>query len=333
MMVPNYSGGAAASRWIDGSVSIADGRVLATPVESDWLYCLSLIDGKELWKSPRQNDLYVAGADREKVVLVGPRAVRALRMADGQPAWDGRTVELPEGSTPSGRGFLTGDRYFLPLSSAEVVAIDLAAGKIVQTAKSRKGNTPGNLVCYRGKVISQGLDGVEAYYQLEAVEAETAAAIGRQPRRCRGPVAARRDLVECRQAVGSRGLVPPRVRVGGQPANPRIAPRRALGGLRTEFAAYRDRSGEVERLLDDPSQRATYLRLMADGLRQEGQWMRAFEFYQKLIDLEPDRRPLDQVSKTLSVRRDRWFQGQLALLRNEANARRRRRLTRRSRRG
>ena len=121
MMVPNYSGGTAASRWIDGSVSIADGRVLATPVESDWLYCLSLIDGKELWKSPRQNDLYVAGADREKVVLVGRRAVRALRMADGRPAWDGRTVELPEGSTPSGRGFLTGDRYFLPLSSAEVV--------------------------------------------------------------------------------------------------------------------------------------------------------------------------------------------------------------------
>ena len=61
--------------------------------------------------------------------------------------------------------------------------------------------------------------------------------------------------------------------------------------------------------------------------------MRALEFYQKLIDLEPDRRPLDQVSKTLAVRRDRWFQGQLALLRGEANARRRPRSTRRFRRG
>ena len=64
-------------------------RVIATPVESDLLYCLSLIDGKELWKSPRQNDLYVACADRDKVVLVGHRAVRALRSLCGSIRWGG----------------------------------------------------------------------------------------------------------------------------------------------------------------------------------------------------------------------------------------------------
>ena len=51
-------------------------------------------------------------------------------------------------------------RYFLPLSNAEVVGIDLAAGKIVQVSKSRQGNVPGNLICHRGKIISQGLESV-----------------------------------------------------------------------------------------------------------------------------------------------------------------------------
>ena len=57
---------------------------------------------------------------------------------------------------------------------------------------------------------------------------------------------------------------------------------------------------------------------MADGLRQAGQWADAFDHYQKLIDLEPHRTPLDQVGKSLTVRRDRWFQGQLTMLRSEA---------------
>ena len=52
---------------------------------------------------------------------------------------------------PSGRGFLAGDRYFLPLSNAEVVGIDLGAGKIVQVAKSRKGERPGQPHLLPGK--------------------------------------------------------------------------------------------------------------------------------------------------------------------------------------
>ena len=35
------------------------------------------------------------------------------------------SLELPTGSMPSGRGFLSGHHYFLPLSSAEVAEVDL----------------------------------------------------------------------------------------------------------------------------------------------------------------------------------------------------------------
>ena len=107
-------GGLAMLRTSDADACIVDGRVVANPFESDSLHCLSLSDGKVLWKCPRQDDLYVACADAEKVVLVGRHAVRALRLADGQPAWDGRMVELPENSSPSGRGFSAGSSISCP---------------------------------------------------------------------------------------------------------------------------------------------------------------------------------------------------------------------------
>ena len=312
-------GGAAPSRWIDGSVTIADGRVLATPIESDSLYCLSLIDGALLWKSPRQNDLYVACADRDKVVLVGRRAVRALRITDGKPAWDGRTVDLPENSAPSGRGFLSNDRYFLPLSSAEVVGIDLGEGKIAHVAKSRSETVPGNLICYRGKVISQGLEGVDAYSQLDAVIAEVQRRLAANPNDAEALSLRGETLLEAGKRSEAVASFRRAYELEPDPRTRELLRDSLLEGLRTEFAAYRQYGGEVERLVDDPAGHAVYLRLMACGLRQAGQWATAFEYYQKLIDLEPNQRPLDPIGKNLTVLRDRWFQGQLVLLRSEAS--------------
>jgi outer membrane protein assembly factor BamB/tetratricopeptide (TPR) repeat protein len=319
MGMPMVYSGPGPSRWIDGSVSIVDGRVLVTPAESEWLYCLSLSDGALLWKCPRKNDLYVACADRDKVVLVGRRSVRARRMADGTPAWR-RPVELPETSVPSGRGFRTGDRYFLPLTSAEIVGIDLQRGRIVQVAKSRKGDVPGNIICHRGKVISQALQSVDAYCQLDAVQAEAGRRLAANPNDAealsmRGEVLL--DEGKRAEAVASfrrafELVADPRTRV--------LLRDTLLDGLRSDFAAYRPQSDEAERLADAPPQRAAFLRLMADGLRQAGEWAPAWESYQKLVDLEPDALPLDPVDSALSVRRDHWFQGRLALLREAAGA-------------
>ena len=133
--------------------------MVITPVETDSLYCLNLADGTLAWDPlPQQDDLYVANIYRGKIVLVGQHGVRAVRLADGAPAWDGRTVAFPAGATPSGRGYASGNRYYVPLSSAEVMAVDLDEGKVAQVSKSREGFVPGNLVCHRGKVISQGWD-------------------------------------------------------------------------------------------------------------------------------------------------------------------------------
>jgi outer membrane protein assembly factor BamB/tetratricopeptide (TPR) repeat protein len=313
-----YGGGPMPSAWLDAEALLVDGRVLVTPQESDSLYCLNLSDGKVLWKSRWQDDLYVACADREKVVLVGHRAVRALRLANGKPAWNGRKVALPENSTPSGRGFLSGGQYFLPLGSGEVVGIDLDAGKIGPVSKSRKGDVPGNLIAYRGWVVSLGLDGMKAYYQLDSAQAEIGRRLKSNPNdtealTLRGEMlldSGNRDdaIASFRRAYESKA----------EPRTRTLLRDSLLEGLQSDFAGYRNRHEEVERLLDDSSQRASYFRLMIGGLRQEGDAASAFDYCQKLIDLTPERPPLDQISKTFATRRDRWVQSQLAALRGEA---------------
>ncbi len=116
--------------WTDSSITIADGRVLITPTETDELFCLRLQDGEQLWKQPRGTNLYVAAVDNGRAILVGHKGVSAVQLSDGKRVWN---MPLPDGSMPSGRGFHSDGFYFLPLTSAEVARIDLGNGKIVDT--------------------------------------------------------------------------------------------------------------------------------------------------------------------------------------------------------
>jgi hypothetical protein len=91
-----------------------------------------------------------------------------------------------------------------------------------------------------------------------------------------------------------------------------------LEGLRTNFAVYRRESGEIEKLLEEPAQRATYSRLMAAGLQEAGQWREAFDQYVSLMDVAADDHRMEVVERSLLVRRDRWVQAALASLCRDA---------------
>jgi len=307
-------------RWTDSSVILADGRVLLTPVESDQLHCLDLMDGKLFWKRPRQDDLYLACVYRDNVVLVGTDHVRALRLDDGEPAWENRTVAFPEGSRPSGLGFLSGGLYYVPLTSAEVMAVDVAAGRPACVSKSRRGNVPGNLICYRDRIISQRADAVEAFYQLDALEKlvdrrlaenkDDAEALARK-----GEILWQEGKLD--EAIGAfrRSLE------SAPDPNTRELLRAAwFDGLRLDFAAHRRRVEEIEELIDKPDQRAMFLRLMGVGLQSAGEFTAALESYLELIDLDQDHRGMERVERSLVIRRDRWIRGQLAALRGAATS-------------
>ena len=213
----------------------------------------------------------------------------------GRAAWS----SLPGGSSPSGRGFASGDRYFLPLSSAEVVGIDLAAGKIVQTAKSRKGTVPGNLVCFKGNVISQGLEGVDAYYQLDAVSADVERRLAANPNDAEALSLQGEILLD----KGKRSeAIASFVRANELAGGPAHAASCSATRFWTACAASSPRyRGQAWRY------RAAGGRLRRSARRSFAPWppacgsrencRRRSTYYEKLTDIEPEQRPLDEIDK------------------------------------
>lgn len=302
-----------AGRWNDSSLIVAGGRVLATPVESNEIHCLNLVDGKLLWKQPRQDDLYLACEHAGKVVLVGKQRIRALDLDDGQPAW---SVDLPSGSRPSGTGFLSEDVYHVPLSSAEVMAVDVKAGRVESLSKSRRGSVPGNLVCYKGMVVSQRADAVELFYQLEAlknlVDQRLAQSTTDAPAlRLRGELLWNEGRLDEAITALQESLA-----AMAEPSTRDLLRDAYFDGLRTDFVSHRNRVPEIERLIDSPCQQAMFLRLIAQGYERAGDFRAALDHYQKLIELDHSNHDLDAVDAALSVRRDRWIQARLAGLRD-----------------
>lgn len=307
------SDGPALTEWVEDSPIIVADRVLAAPPGSEWLHCLRLKDGALLWRVPRQSDLYVACVHDETIVLLGPERIRAVRLSDGTPAWNGRQVGLAQGSVPSGRGFAAEGIYCLPLSTAEVLVVDIRAGKVISVRKSRSGVVPGNLVCHRDMVLSQNLDGLAVFPQREALSRRVDAALDQTPD---DPVALRQRgeiLLDAGDRTGAIDCFR-RCLALADSSESRILLRDALlEGLRDEFTVFRESAAEIESLAESPDNRADYLRLMATGFEAAGQWKPALEYYLKLADLRRDHRQLGmmQISPSLSVRPDRWLRAQL----------------------
>jgi outer membrane protein assembly factor BamB len=318
-------------RWVDATVTITGGKVLVTPVESNTLYCLNLLDGKLAWKQDRGNNLYVAGVRDGKIILVGRQAMTAVNLADGQSAWE-HALELPSGAAPSGRGFLSGDNYFLPLSSGHVAQVDLNKRAIVSQSRSRYGNVPGNLICFHGEVISQGADFLESFYQLDALRNEVTARLqtdGDDPQALLRYGEIQYDAGNLAEAVKlfrkAHALAP------DETTNDLLV-ESLLDLLRQDFAANRSNVEELEKLLTRRSHRLAFLRLLAEGLRKSGEPLAAFDAFIRLADLHntsPDttdnargsdgkQADLDEISEDLLVARDRWLRVQFAALRDAA---------------
>jgi outer membrane protein assembly factor BamB/tetratricopeptide (TPR) repeat protein len=300
-------------RWSDASATVADGSVILTPIESDQLFCLSLLDGKLLWKMDRGDNVYVAGVQGGNVLLVGRKQVQAYKLDDGKPAWSNPLL-LPQGSMPSGRGFISGDRLYLPLSSAEVASVDVAAGTIVARAKSRKGIIPGNLICYKGSVISQGVDSLDRFFQIEPLQKEVTAALAANPN---DPVAlANQGNIELDEGKVSDaiGHISKSYSTSALPSTRELLVEALLADLGRDFASARGTVGELEKLVVLDGERTSFLRLLAQGLGQSGDHLGALDAYLRLIDLPGGQSEPEVVSSVLSVRRDRWIRARAAEL-------------------
>jgi len=301
--------------WGDATVTIAAGHVLLTPIESRHLHCLNLLDGKLLWQVPRDDGLYVGCVHDDQALVVGRHGLRSYHLADGKSTWTVPTLQLPDGSAPSGRGFFDGERYYLPLTTAEVAVVELTAGKIVARSKSRGGTVPGNLICYQGAVISQGVESLESFHQLEDLRRQVAAVLAQHPDNAEALARQGELLLDEGHLDESVAQLRRSFEIKPEPRTRELLIDALLEGLRIDFAAHRVHLDEIERLAESPTSRAAYLRLLATGLQQTGEVEAALAAYLRLVDLGPPSGALERLDGGLSVRRDRWVRARLAGLR------------------
>ena len=323
----NSDGGG--KRWTDSSVVISGGYVLATPVDNynsrartGQIHCIDLLTGERKWAKARGDNLFIACVHSGHVVLAGRGKVTAMRLADGLPPWVEKSVKLPDAALPSGRGFLSGKQYYLPLATGKIARINVVDGTIVDTLPLQAGFTPGNLICVRDQIISQGPDHLAAFDQLDASRQWAEAQLRTRPDHPGALV--RRGQIRLEAGKVAAAITDLRRAVDDDKDNERareLLVSALFKGLKAADASGSKLLEELQRRVERPREKATLYRLTADGLRNKGKTLEALEAYLKLVDLgaTPSRRnDLEEVTPVYAVRRSRWLRTALTALRLQA---------------
>ena len=310
------------TQWSDAGVVVEAGRLILSPPESGELHCLDLVTGQPLWKRKRGNALWVAGVSEGQVLLVGNSELMALSLADGKPSWPGSKVPMPAGAVPSGRGFFSEGQYFLPLSSAEVVAIDMRTGEISSRASSRDGRVLGNLICHRGSVLSQTGSVLECYDLVDVLrdKAENALLVDAedlQSLRVLGEIAYNEGRLE--QAI--EFLERAHARDSDDTRTKDVLIECLQVALSDNFASYRDRLPLLQGLIRTTGSGDSHLlRLEAEGLLASGDVRGSFDACMQLYETKADLEQPAQLDRAHEATWARWLQRQTKSIWDKASA-------------
>lgn len=299
-------------RWFDSNIIVAGEHLIYTPPDSDALVCLRLADGQAAWPQAhwRHQSLFVATADEERVVVVGRGDVDAYRMSDGSRAWEEPTPIPP----PSGRGYRMGQTYVLPLATAEIAVIDLETGQLLCRSELPSGRPVGNLVSTRGRIVSQTGTHVSALVPRETLKEEQQRLLADETQLASG--LALRGEMQLQAGNMRAGLEDLRKAIEKDP-NARLKHLLSwslLDGLRTDFEQYQEYANEIESNIADAKQRAMFLRIYADGLRESGRPREALARYLQLLTGDWSVDELEDLDSNWSVRTSRWLAGQFETL-------------------
>lgn len=302
--------------WCDVSLVLADGSVLVATPDSNNLTCLDQKDGNVRWSVQRRDGLYVAGVHDGRAVVIGRGGARAFNLEDGSLAWPAGEVTWPEAAMPSGSGYLSGDRYCVPLTTGEVILINLKTGQWVARSHSREQAVPGNLVALDEIVWSLGLDGLRRFTSVEERSAELAELAASQPDNGK----ALNDLGESLLNSGRVSEALTALRRATQTDQKERAEELMARAVRDGVPFdLKDRSrlvNELELSNGTLQQRVSLHAETALGFERQGDLVEALRSLMKIADASITRNDLSgdkpltrEESVSRSARIDRWFQG------------------------
>jgi outer membrane protein assembly factor BamB/tetratricopeptide (TPR) repeat protein len=305
-------------RWIDPTpTAIKDGVLLTLPA-TDSLVCLNLADGSVRWQAPRDDGLYVTAIDHNTSLVVGRSGLRALALDSGEPIWSPGTSAILNGGTPSGRGYQYEGDYYLPLSSAEVAAIDVRTGKWEFVSRSLAGIVPGNLSIEGDTVVSQDRSFI---YQFEGL-AKRADALAEKLRANPNDAQVLMQLAETYlydgQLQQALDHVAKAIETAPDEKGKSLLSRTLVAGLRSDDAKFVGEATRFEASLDG-SPLGEMLFELGQRYQRSDQPLAAFQAYIRFIESRPDLAKLNQRTSAWKVRNDRWLIGRLAEIHTAAD--------------
>ena len=302
------------AHWTDSSVTIADGCVLLTPPESDKLHCLDVLTGKAKWApQPRGEMLFVACVHEGKAILVGRNQVKAVALASGDSSWPA-VVDLGT-ETPTGRGYYSDHFYYLPVSSSQLLKIDLEKGEVASRVKTEV--TLGNLVCYEDDLVSHSGEMLSAFYLTEPLRKRVDELLAKNASDVWALARKGEILLQDGQAREAVDLLRKAYALDPKDEATRsMLVRVMISLLREDYEKHADLVDEAVRLVaDQPTQAREFQRLRAMALHKSGKLWEAFQAYLEIGQVPlPDADTLEEVARDHQVRRDRWVAGRLASL-------------------
>lgn len=308
------------SQWSACAPMIVGNHVVYAPSEDPSVVCLNLADGALAWKKQKADGLYVAGAYGDRVVIVGKQSIQALSLDKGEQIW---TASFDDADgRPAGYGVPVGERYHLPLSSGQLWTVDLKDGKVASKSYLPSGAPAlGNLATYRGLLLSLSSEGLTAFEQRAAIDAEIAR------RKAADPKDSWALLREADVALLKRDFPVALERLRQVPEatldpEERERYRRNLieslaAVIRSDFSQHDDVAGELAQFVQTEPEKLLQQRLNAERLHARKDFDGAFGAYLALME-----RPLDQTvpqgSTPVRLRLDLWLAGRLTDLWTEA---------------
>ncbi len=292
-------------RWFDNTPILTAGRVLLPATECNKLLCFDSETGQKLWEMPRGDSLFVAACTHRHCLIVGERTIQSYSLADGKFSW---SQEIPP---PTGRGVVTGQHYLLPVSSNEILAIDMKTGRTVSRTDLPPTLHAGSLAASHGQLLMQTTSELIGLKSLSEVQTELA-------RDLTDPTTQARALAEQGQLLLFQGketeaveLLQKSLAMEDSPETRKLLVWCRLERLKVDYEGSRIHVEELKKSITDPEQKRLLNQILAEAMERSGESLSAFREYLELVPTVGRNDSLQNAASDHQIRSDRWLRGRL----------------------